>query len=83
MKFPLSMFNILQIFIEGIMNSPVHIMSVLKSIPHIFEGCRYKFSHSGSYPTSLFQQRGRHWWNANYALHVTPEEEIKGCKVGL
>jgi hypothetical protein len=83
MKFPVPTLNRLQIFIDGIVNSPVHIMSVLKSIPHIFEGGRYKFSHSGSYPTSLFQQHGQHWWNVNDALHVTPEEEIKGCKVSL
>jgi len=61
MKFPLPTLNSLQIFIEGIGSSPVHIMSVLKSIPHIFEGGRYKFSHSGLYPTSLFQQCGRQW----------------------
>jgi hypothetical protein len=83
MKFPVPTLNSLQIFIEGIVNDPVHIMSILKSIPHIFEGGRYKFSHSGSYPTSLFQQHGQHWWNVNDALHVTPEEEIKGCKVSL
>jgi hypothetical protein len=83
MKFPLSTLNSLQIFIEGIVNSPVHIMSILKGIPQIFEGGRNKFSHSGSYTTSLFQQHGQQWWTVNDALHVTPEEEIKGCKVRL
>ena len=65
MKFPLPTLNNLQIFIEDTVNSPVHIVPVLKSIAHIFEGGRYKFSHGGSYLTSLFQQHGRQWWNVN------------------
>jgi hypothetical protein len=53
-------------------------MSVLKCIPHIFEGGMCNFKHRSSYSSSKFQQCGGQWWNVSDILYVAPDEETQG-----